>query len=113
MHAQVRQIRISGWKAGLVVLLVLILGALAAMAGVFLLMGGTVVALLAGLWFRMRLWLARRSSPGRDAHGMVRVETAETSLDQEATVREIQVDEVVVRNVSMREREDRPWERGL
>lgn len=102
MHAQVRQIRISGWKAGLAVLLVVTLGVVAAVAGAFLLLGGAVVALLAGLWLRFRVWLARRAGRGTDEPWVATVESVPGEVGQEVTVREIQVDEVVVRDVSSR-----------
>jgi hypothetical protein len=99
MQANGRLIPLSGWKAGLAFLLVVTLGVVAALAGVFLLVGGAVLGLLAAGWLRLRFWLAGRAIR---AHAeSLRVETGrpETGLEQSTEVREIQVDEVMVRDM--------------
>ncbi len=91
MQFQSHGLRLSGWKAALIVFCVALLAMVAVFLGFFLLVAGLVSSAAAALIFTVR----RRF--GRTASSPINYATAPpTSGIERLAVREIQVDEVVV-----------------
>lgn len=92
MQFQTYGLRLSGWKAVLIVLCVALLALVAVFLGFFLLVAGLVGSAVAALIYSVRRRFARPSGGGAIDYA-----TAPPAGDIERlTVREIQVDEVVV-----------------
>jgi hypothetical protein len=91
MRFQGQSFQISGWKAGLMMVLGLVVVAVVAFLGLFVLAAGVVVSGLAALVYGVRARLAATSGSAAVT------EYAEAPRGEgQLAVREIQVDEVVV-----------------
>jgi divalent metal cation (Fe/Co/Zn/Cd) transporter len=92
MQFQSHGLRLSGWKAALIVLCVVLVALVAVFLGFFLLVAGLVGSAIAALIYSVRRRFGRTAS---SSHIDYATAPPASGIEQLA-VREIQVDEVVV-----------------